>query len=169
MPGAARRGASRRGRGCAWAVRGPGWGRAGAGLPQEAPGRWRGRDSRPSGGEATTASADWPVPVLSEGRAWLCAAVPGAEVRGVALWAGRAALGGRGGGLASPGLHAPGFEGRDPPLPGRRETAPETPARVYPAAGLRPPRRGRESGRPELKREQACRRQLPGEEVSLCG
>lgn len=44
---------------------------------------------------------------------------------------------------------APGSKGRNPPLPGRRETAPETRARVYPAAGLRPPRGGRESGRQE--------------------
>lgn len=71
----------------------PGWrgGRAVARPPQEAPDRRRGRDSRLSGGEATTASADWRVPVRSEGRAWRCAAVPGAGERGVALGAGRAA------------------------------------------------------------------------------
>lgn len=65
---------------------------------------------------------------------------------------------------------APGSKGRDPPLPGRRETAPDTRARVYPTAGLRPPRGGRESGRPELGTEQACGR-LPqeGREVRLPG
>lgn len=81
----------------------------------------------------------------------------------MALGAGRAAVGGRGGGPADSGLQARGSEGRDPPLPGRRETAPQTRARVYPAAGLRPPRGGRESGRPELERERPWRRLLPGE------
>lgn len=46
--------------------------------------------------------------------------------------AGRAVVGG---GSADSGLSAPGGGTRW--LPGRRETAPETPARVYPAAGLR--------------------------------
>lgn len=71
------------------------------GPPREAPDRRRGRNSRLSGGEATAASADWPVPVPSEGRAWRRAAVPGAEARGVALGARGAALGGRGGRPAS--------------------------------------------------------------------
>lgn len=106
------------------------------------------------GGEATSA-ADWPVPVHPEGRARPGAAVPGAEARGVALGAGSAALGGRGGPSGS-GLRAPGAEGRDPPLPGLRETAPQTRARVYRAAGLWPSRGGWEGGQPELKSEQAA-------------
>lgn len=68
----------------------------GAGPPQEALDCRRGRGSRPPGGEAA-AAADWPVPVHPEGRARPGAAVPGAEARGVALGAGSAALGGRGG------------------------------------------------------------------------
>lgn len=127
----ARRGAFRRGTGCA--------GAGGAGL---GPGRRRGRGGRPSGAEA--AAGDRPVPVRSRGGlgwAGLGAAVPGAGTRGVALGAGRAAR------------PAPGSEGRDPALPGRRESALESRARVYLAAGLRPPRGGRESGRPEAGRD----------------
>lgn len=68
-------------------------------------------------------------------RAGLCAAVPGAAALGVAPGAGRAVVGGGGGGSVDSGLLASGGGTRW--LPGRRGTAPETPARVYPAAGLR--------------------------------
>lgn len=67
-------------------------------------------------------------------------------------------------------LSARGSEGRDLLLPGLRETAPETRTRVYLAAGLRPPRGGRESGGPESGGGgQACGPLLPGGEVRLSG
>lgn len=124
------------------------WARKGLFLGVRVPGlgpsrrgrRWgagRGGASRSSGAEA---------PRRRTGRS-LCApwggreraAVPGAGARGVALGAGRATRGSHYGRPAGFGLRAPGAEGRDPQLPGRGETAPETGARVYPGAGLRPP------------------------------
>lgn len=134
------------------------------GPPREAPDRRRGRNSRLSGGEATAASADWPVPVPSEGRAWRRAAVPGAEARGVALGARRAALGGRGGRPASSGLRGAGPAA--PRTPGNRS---EGSGACLPGCGAATARGGLESGRPELKRDQACRRLLPGGEVSSYG
>lgn len=111
--GCARRGARRPGKEGAVPGR---WGyRVGAGTPRGAPGRRRGEGNRPSGAEA---AADRPVPVRSQGQTRLCAVVPGAEARGVALGAGRAARGGRDSSPAGSGLQ--GAEPAAPRTPGNR-------------------------------------------------
>lgn len=92
----------------------------------------------------------------------VCAAVLGAVARGVALGAGRAFLGGSGAGPADSGPRGAGPVA--PRTPGNR---PRASARVYRAAGLHPPRAGRESGQPGLERDQACRWLLPRGEVRL--
>lgn len=102
--------------------------------------------------------ADRLVPV----RSGLCAAVLGAVARGVALGAGRAFLGGGGAGRADSRLGGAGPVA--PRTPGNR---PRDSARVYRAAGLQPPRGGRESVQPGLERDQACRWLLPRGEVRL--
>lgn len=124
-----------------------------AGPPQEALDCRRGRGRRPTGVRQRRRT-DRSRRALRGGLG-RAPQSPGAEARGVALGAGSAALGGRGGPSGS-GLRARGAEGRDPPLPGLRETAPQARARVGRAAGLRPPRAGRGRGRPAMKREQAA-------------
>lgn len=112
----------------------------------------------------TAAAADWPVPVHSEA-GWAVRRRPGGSS---ARCGARGGKSGRRWRRRRPGgLRALGSEGRDPPLPGRRETAPEILVRVYRAARLRLSLGGRESGQPELERVQACRWLLPGGEVRL--
>lgn len=90
----------------------------GAGLGPGRHGRRRrrgGEGSRPSGAEA---AADWPVPLRSQGRTGLCAVVPGAESRGVALGTERETRGGRDNGPAGSGLQGAGPAA--PRTPGNR-------------------------------------------------